>query len=85
MLTWSVRQLAEASGISESSIRRVEASFGVPDTVTLDLLVKLQGFFEGRGFKFEWRDQDGPGVFWRRTERRQGVERRAIVGGNVGG
>ena len=76
MLAWSVRQLAEHSSISESSIRRIEAAFGVPENpVTLDLLVRLQTYFEGRGFKFEWRADDGPGVFWRRTERRRGNRR----------
>jgi transcriptional regulator with XRE-family HTH domain len=78
MLSWSVRQLAQASGISDSSIRRIEASFGVPDTVTLDLLDKLLKFFEGRGFKFAWDENDGPGVFWRRqVERRSGSDRRS--------
>jgi hypothetical protein len=89
MLSWSVRQLAEVSGISESSIRRVEAAFGIPDNVTLDLLVKMQEFFEGRGFTFEWRDQNGPGVFWQRNERRGGPSGRGdaglIVGGIIGG
>jgi transcriptional regulator with XRE-family HTH domain len=70
MLTWSVRQLAQHSGISDSSIRRIESMFGVPDNVTLDLLEKLQAYFESRGFKFVWDETDGPGVYWRRGERR---------------
>jgi transcriptional regulator with XRE-family HTH domain len=40
MLMWSVRQLAQQSGISDSSIRRIEAAFGVPENVTLDLLMR---------------------------------------------
>jgi transcriptional regulator with XRE-family HTH domain len=81
MLGWSVRRLAKTSGISDSSIRRIESVFGVPDTVTLDLLDKLQKFFEGRGFKFAWDENDGPGVFWRRqVERRSGRDRRGSGG-----
>jgi transcriptional regulator with XRE-family HTH domain len=70
MLTWSVRQLAHHSGISDSSIRRIESVFGVPDNVTLDLLEKLQTYFEGRGFRFMWHDEFGSGLYWRRAERR---------------
>jgi hypothetical protein len=76
MLTWSVRQLAHHSHISDSSIRRIESVFGVPDNVTLDLLEKLQTYFEGRGFMFVWDDHKGAGVFWRRAERRKGGDRR---------
>jgi transcriptional regulator with XRE-family HTH domain len=71
MLMWSVRQLAQQSGISESSIRRIEAEFGVPENVTLDLLMRLREFYEGKGFRFTFDDEDGPGVTWRRKERRR--------------
>jgi transcriptional regulator with XRE-family HTH domain len=70
MLMWSVRQLAQQSGISESSIRRIEAEFGVPETVTLDLLMRLREFYEGKGFTFTF--EPDPGVSWRRKERRIG-------------
>lgn len=79
MLTWSVRQLAKRSRISESSIRRVEVGFGVPENVSLDLRVKLQTYFESRGFTFKWSEELGAGVHWRkpgRTERRSGKDRR---------
>lgn len=84
MLNWSVRQLAHRSGISDSSIRRIEAVFGVPDTVTLDLLTKVQDYFESKGFKFVWDDHDGPGIFWRRVERRRGVADRRGAGSGGG-
>jgi transcriptional regulator with XRE-family HTH domain len=77
MLTWSVRQLAQNSGISDSSVRRIESVFGVPDTVTLDLLEKLQAYFETKGFKFRWDENDGPGVYWRRPGRAERRNRRA--------
>jgi transcriptional regulator with XRE-family HTH domain len=66
MLTWSIQELARKAKISDSSIRRIEASFGVPDNVTLDLLTKLQEYFESRGFIFSWADEAGPGVHWPR-------------------
>lgn len=65
MLMWSIRELSRESEISESSIRRIESGFGVPENVSLDLLVKLREFFEGRGFLFAWNDNKGPGVYWR--------------------
>lgn len=65
MLSWTIRQLCDQADISESSIRRVEAGFGVPENVSGDLLEKLQDFFEDRGFVFDWNDNNGPGVYWR--------------------
>lgn len=84
MLMWSIRQLAEASGISESSIRRIESDFGVPNNVTLDLLVRLREFYEGKGFSFLFDDLKGPGLQWRRQERRRGTgDRRGSGGGSI--
>jgi hypothetical protein len=71
MLTWSVRQLATKCKISDSSIRRIEVGFGVPENVSLDLRARLQSYFESRGFTFTWSDQDGPGVSWNRSGRRE--------------
>lgn len=76
MLNWSVRQLAARARISDSSIRRIEIGFGVPENVTLDLRVKLQEYFEGKGFKFKWDPDLGPGVFWNRQATR--AERRLM-------
>ena len=80
MLSWSVRQLAQASHISESSIRRIESGFGEPENVTLDLLVRLREFYEGKGFTFVFDDSKGPGVHWQRKERRTGRDRRGSGG-----
>jgi transcriptional regulator with XRE-family HTH domain len=82
MLMWSVRQLAQQSGISESSIRRIESEFGVPENVTLDLLTRLREFYEGKGFLFTY-ENETPGIAWRRKERRRGIERRGGGGGPV--
>lgn len=89
MLDWSVRHLAKKSRISESSIRRIEVGFGVPENVSLDLRVRLQEYFEGRGFHFTWSDAIGPGVSYRRggrVERRVGaLDRRSAGAGESEG
>lgn len=72
MLMWSVRELAERSGVSDSSIRRIEAGFGVPENVTLDMLVRLRDFFESRGFRFTFHD-GCPGVEWRRDKQHRKI------------
>jgi hypothetical protein len=64
MMMKSVRQFAKESGVSDSSIRRVESTYGVPDNVTADLLLKLQAHLERKGFKFTWDDDGSPGVCW---------------------
>lgn len=45
----SVQKLARLSGVSESSIRRIE---GHGNGITLDLVVRLQEFFERKDFQF---------------------------------
>lgn len=82
MLDWSVRELAQRSGVSESSIRRVESTLDAPENVSLDILVKLQEFYESRGFLFVWDDHSGTGVFWKRNERRRGGGDRRGSGGD---
>jgi transcriptional regulator with XRE-family HTH domain len=82
MLMWSVRQLATASGISDSSIRRIESEFGVPENVSLDLLERLREFYEGKGFRFIF-DPD-PGVAWHKKERRRNANDRRGGGGGGG-
>lgn len=81
MLMWSVRQLAQASGVSASSIRRIEAGFGTPENVSIELLVRLREYFESRGFHFIFEHERGPGVQWRRRgERRRSADRRGGSG-----
>jgi transcriptional regulator with XRE-family HTH domain len=63
MLRMSVSQLAAESGVSESSIRRIEAVFGLPRGVGLDLVAKLHVYLQARGFVFTW-DDDKPGIRW---------------------
>jgi hypothetical protein len=88
MLDWSVRQLAAKARISDSSIRRIEVGFGVPENVSLDLRVRLQEYFESRGFTFTWSEHAGPGVSWNRTGRRErrvgALDRRSAGAGEEG-
>jgi transcriptional regulator with XRE-family HTH domain len=79
-LHWTVHQLAHASGVSDSSIRRIESSFGPAESVSLDLLLRLQSYFESRGFHFIFEDERGPGVLWKRAERRRVPDRRGGSG-----
>lgn len=55
VLRLSVRALAAQSDVSESSIRRIEAAVrNGTDNVTLDLLVRLQNYYESRGLNFRF-------------------------------
>ncbi|WP_191970173.1 helix-turn-helix domain-containing protein [Methylobacterium planeticum] len=71
---WSVEALAERSGVSEKTIRRIEAVYGVPPNVTIETLLKLQGCFEAHGMTFIPEDgsPEGPGVRFGRYPGRHG-------------
>jgi DNA-binding transcriptional regulator YiaG len=84
MIRMSVCTLAKETQISESSIRRIESTLGVPESVSLDLLMQLQQWFESRGFVFVF-DKHGPGVCWPDYMRARKARRRQIVGGSIGG
>ena len=57
MLNLTQRQLAEAAGVDEQTIRRFEKSEQSPHPTTLD---KLKEAFERRGIEFS--NGDSPGV-----------------------
>lgn len=61
---WSVEELARQSGVSEKTIRRIEKVFGIPQSVTVDIFLKLQNCFEANGLSFIPEDgsPEGPGV-----------------------
>jgi len=63
-LDLSAKRLAKKSGVSESSIRRAERESDA--TVTLDLLVRLQTYFQDEGISFFWSDTEA-GVKWKRS------------------
>lgn len=73
MLRFSIQRLAEASGIGDSSIRRIERAIGVPANVTVDMLYKLQTYLETQGFRFSWPDEGvSVCVSWHDYQVRQG-------------
>jgi transcriptional regulator with XRE-family HTH domain len=61
VLGLSMNKLAAEVGISESSIRRIENDLDI----TVDMMLRLQTFFEHKGFTFLW-DGDEDGLKWRR-------------------
>ncbi len=62
MLRWSGEALANAAGVSLSSIRRVEASFGVPEGQNMKTLLAIKNALEAAGIEFIGTPEDAPGV-----------------------
>lgn len=50
-MRWSVAELSKASGVSSATIRRMEESEGVPNSLA-DNLTKLRRTFEAAGIEF---------------------------------
>ena len=62
LLRWSAKQLAQESGVSWTTIQRMEASSGVPPGLTKNL-VTIQKALEAAGIIFIDEDEHGgPGV-----------------------
>lgn len=64
-MRWSVADLATASGVSSATIRRMEDSDGIPNSLA-DNLVKLRQTFEAAGLEFTPENGGGAGVRPRR-------------------
>lgn len=62
MLRWSGEDLASAAGVSLSSIRRVEASVGVPEGQNMKTLLAIKTALEAAGIEFIGTPEDAPGV-----------------------
>ncbi len=61
MLRWSGEELSEKSGVSLSSIRRIESHDGVPSG-NIRTLESIQRTLEEGGVEFIGAPDDGPGV-----------------------
>lgn len=61
VLSLSVRRLADRSGVSDSSIRRVEEG-----QASLDLRARLQGYYEREGVRFTF-SGNSRGIIWDET------------------
>lgn len=62
LIRWSGNDLAEESGVSLSSIRRIEAVDGIPDAASVKTLHAIQLAFEKAGVEFIGTPDDRPGV-----------------------
>ena len=60
-LRWSVSELVEISGLSISTIKRIEASDGEPNSTKANLAA-LQKALESAGIEFIGTPDDAPGV-----------------------
>ncbi len=61
LLRWSAHELAAESGVSWTTIQRMEASEGVP-SATARNIEKIRKTLEVAGVIFIDEDDDGPGV-----------------------
>ena len=61
LLRWSAQKLADESGVSWTTIQRIEASDGVP-AARAKSLVAIQEALEEAGIIFINEDEEGPGV-----------------------
>ena len=62
LIRWSGSDLADQAGVSLSSIRRIEAFDGVPDSASVKVLHAIQQSFEDAGVEFIGSPEEGPGV-----------------------
>ena len=60
-LRWSVRELADKSAISTSTITRAEADDGIPNTTRANLTA-LRSALEAAGIEFIGSPEDAPGI-----------------------
>ena len=60
-LRWSVAELATTTGVSISTIKRIEASDGEPNSTKANLAT-LQKAFETAGIEFIGTPDDRPGI-----------------------
>ena len=60
-LRWSASELAETTGLSISTIKRIEASDGEPNSTKANLAA-LQKALESAGIEFIGTPDDAPGV-----------------------
>lgn len=60
-LHWTTKQLAEFSGVSLSTLKRIEKFDGIPDTRS-STLANVQKTFEAAGIEFIGTAEDRPGI-----------------------
>ena len=60
-LRWSVKDLTDASGVSGTTIKRMEEGDGIPKAIS-DNLIAIQRAFEAAGLEFIPENGGGAGV-----------------------
>ena len=60
-LKWSADVLAEAAAVNPKTIRRIEATDGIPDS-TLKTISGIQAALEAAGIEFIGSPDDAPGI-----------------------
>ena len=65
MLKWSGEDLAKKSGVSLSTIRRIESSEGVPEGQNMKTVVAIKTALEKAGIEFLGSPEEGAGVRWK--------------------
>lgn len=62
IIRWSGEDLAQAAGVSLSSIRRIEAASGIPKYQNMRILLAIKTALEAAGVDFIGSPDDRPGV-----------------------
>jgi transcriptional regulator with XRE-family HTH domain len=62
LLRWSGSDLSDKSGVSLSTIRRIEADNGLPDSASVKVLHAIQKALESGGVEFIGAPDNQPGV-----------------------
>jgi transcriptional regulator with XRE-family HTH domain len=62
MLRWSGEELSLRSGVSLSTVRRVESANGVPEVQSIRTVLAIKKALEEAGIEFIGTPEDGPGV-----------------------
>lgn len=60
-LRWSVAELSENCGVSTSTIKKIEADDGVPNSTKANISL-IKSSFEVAGIEFIGTPEDGPGI-----------------------
>ena len=62
IIRWSGEDLAQAAGVSLSSIRRIEAASGMPKYQNMRTVLAIKAALEAAGVEFIGTAEDRPGV-----------------------
>jgi transcriptional regulator with XRE-family HTH domain len=62
IIRWSGEDLSRAAGVSLSSIRRIEATLGIPKAQNMRTMLAIRAALEAAGVEFIGTPDDRPGV-----------------------